>query len=176
MLVVNEAFARQYFPDGRVIGRRLLVQSTNQALAEVVGVVGNVRHNGLTSDAAPTVFLLHAQTPGYITNLVVRTSGDPLAQAAAIRRVVHEVDPTQAVSGRWNPRAGRVEGPRAPRLRAILVTCLAVIAVVLAAIGPLWIARLHRQSADARDRDPAGARRHTASHLRAPCSTRVHGS
>jgi putative ABC transport system permease protein len=135
VLVVNEAFARQYFADGRVIGRRLLVQSRNQALAEVIGVVGNVRHNGLTLDAAPTVFLLHAQTPGYITTLVVRTSGDPLAQAAAIRRVVHEVDPTQAVSGvgTLEQDVSKVLAPS--RLRAILVTSVAIIALALAAVG-----------------------------------------
>jgi putative ABC transport system permease protein len=101
----------------------------------VIGVVGNVRHNGLTTDPAPTVFLLHAQTPGYITNLVVRTSGDSLAQAAAIRRVVHEVDPTQAVSGvgTLEHDVSKVLAPS--RLRAILVTSVAIIAVAMAAIG-----------------------------------------
>ena len=98
VLVVNQAFARRYFPDGRVLGRRILVQSSNQALAEIVGVVGDIRHNGLTLEPAPTVFLLHAQTPGYITSLVVRTTGEASAQAAAIRRAIQEVDPTQAVS------------------------------------------------------------------------------
>ena len=73
VLMVNQSFARRYFPDGRVLGRRILVQASNQALAEIVGVVGDIRHNGLTSEPAPTVFLLHAQTPGYITSLVVRT-------------------------------------------------------------------------------------------------------
>ncbi len=135
VLVVNQAFARQYFRDGRVIGRRLFVQSSNQALAEVIGVVGNVRHNGPAVDPAPTVFLLHAQTPGYITNLVVRTSGDPLAQAVAIRRVVHDVDPTQAVSGvgTLEQDVSKVLAPS--RLRAMLVTSVAVIALALAAIG-----------------------------------------
>ena len=135
VLVVNEAFARQYFPDGRAVGRRIFVQSSNQALAEVIGVAGNVRHNGPAVEAAPTVFLLHAQTPGYITNLVVRTSGDPLGQAAAIRRVVHEVDPTQALSGvgTLEQDVSKVLAPS--RLRAILVVSVAVIALALAAIG-----------------------------------------
>jgi putative ABC transport system permease protein len=135
VLMVNDAFARQYFPGRGAVGRRLLVQASNQQLAEVIGVVGNVRHNGLASDPAPTVFLLHAQTPGYITNLVVRTSGDPHAQRDAIRRVVHEVDPTQAVSG-FGSLEDDVSKALAPsRLRAVLVTSVAVIALVLAAIG-----------------------------------------
>jgi putative ABC transport system permease protein len=135
VLIVNEAFARQYAPGGQVIGRRFLVQSRGQELAEVVGVVGNVRHNGLIADPAPTVFLLHAQTPGYITNLVVRTSGEPLTQAAAIRRAIHDVDPTEAVSGvgTLEQDVSKVLAPS--RLRAILVTSVAMIAVALAAIG-----------------------------------------
>ena len=83
VLVVNQSFARRYFPDGRVLGRRILVHGSNQALAQIVGVVGDVRHNGLTTEPAPTVFLLHAQTPGYITTLVVRTSGEARAKAGA---------------------------------------------------------------------------------------------
>jgi putative ABC transport system permease protein len=135
VLVVNKSFASRHFPDGRALGRRILVQASNQALAEIIGVVGDVRHNGLTSDPAPTVFLLHAQTPGYITNLVVRTSGDPIADAAAIRRAIHEVDPTQAVSGVGTIEQDVARALARPRLQAVLVACFAAIAVVLAAVG-----------------------------------------
>ena len=134
-MIVSESFAKRYFPDGRVLGRRILVQSSNQALAEIIGVIGDVRHHGLTSDPAPTVYLLHAQTPGYIANLVVRTSGDPVAQATALRRAVHEVDPTQALSGVGTIEQDVAKVLARPRLQAALVTCFAVIAVILAVIG-----------------------------------------
>jgi putative ABC transport system permease protein len=135
VLVVNQSFARRYFTDGRVLGRRILVQASNQALAEIVGVVGDVHHNGLTSDPVPTVFLLHAQTPGYITNLVVRTTGDPMAHAAAIRRAIHEADPTQAVSAVGTLDEAVAKILARPRLQATLVASFAVIAVGLAVIG-----------------------------------------
>lgn len=135
VLVVSQSFAKRYFRDGRVIGRRILVQGSNQALAEIIGVVGDVRHTGLTSDPAPTVYLLHAQTPGYITNLVVRTTGDPVAHAPALRRAIHEVDPTQAVSGVDTIEQDVAKVLARPRLQAALVTCFAVIAAVLAVIG-----------------------------------------
>jgi putative ABC transport system permease protein len=134
-LIVNQTFAKRYFPDGRVLGRRIFVQGSNQALAEIIGVVGDVRHNGLTSDPAPTVFLLHAQTPGYIANLVVRTRTDPIAEKTAIRRAIHEVDPTQALSAFGTIEQDVAKILARPRLQAILVTCFAVIAVILAAIG-----------------------------------------
>jgi putative ABC transport system permease protein len=135
VVMVNQAFAHRYFPDGRVLGRRVFVQSGNQELAEVIGVVRNVHHQGPTVAPAPTVFLLHAQTPGYITNLVVRTSGDRSALATAIRRAVHDVDPTQAVSdvGSLERDVRKVLAPS--RLRAVLVATVAVIAVALAVIG-----------------------------------------
>jgi putative ABC transport system permease protein len=135
VLVVNQSFARRYFTDGRVLGQRILVQSSNQAIAEIVGVVGDVHHNGLTSDPVPTVFLLHAQTPGYITNLVVRTSGDPMAHAAAIRGAIHEADPAQAVSAAGTLDEDVAKVLARPRLQAALVTSLAIVAVGLAVIG-----------------------------------------
>lgn len=135
VLVVNQTFAKQYFPDGRALGRRIFVQASNQALAEIIGVVGDIRHNGLTSESAPTVFLLHAQTPGYITSLVVRTTGEASAQATAIRRAIQEVDPMQAVSSVKTMDQYVGNALARPRLYAALVTCFATIAVMLAAIG-----------------------------------------
>jgi putative ABC transport system permease protein len=135
VLVVNQSFAHRYFTDGRVLGQRILVQSSNQAIAEIVGVVGDVHHNGLTSDPVPTVFLLHSQTPGYITNLVVRTTGDPISHAAAIRRAIHEADPTQAVSAAGTLDEDVAKVLDRPRLQAMLVASLAIVAVGLAVIG-----------------------------------------
>ena len=135
VLVVNQSFARRYFTEGRVLGQRILVQSSNQAVAEIVGIVADVHHNGLTADPVPTVFLLHAQTPGYITNLVVRTTGDPIAHAAAIRRAIHEADPTQAVSAAGTLDEDVAKVLAGPRLQAMLVASLAIVAVGLAVIG-----------------------------------------
>jgi len=135
VLIVNRSFTRRYFPDGRALGRRILVQSSTQAWAEIVGIVGDVRHNGLTSEPVPTVFLLHAQTPGYITNLVVRATGDANAQAAAVRNAIREVDPTQAVSAVKTLEQYVGDSLTRPRMYAALVACFAVLAVILAAVG-----------------------------------------
>ena len=133
----NQSFARRYFPDGpRPRAAASSSSRSNQALAEIVGVVGDVRHNGLTSDPVPTVFLLHAQTPGYITNLVVRTSGDPLG-ACRGHPPRHSRGRSDAgrLGGR-HARAGRRHGAGDGRdCRPSSSTCFAVIAVVLAVIG-----------------------------------------
>ena len=88
VVVVNQSFARRYFPKGRALGHRILVQVTES------GPGGDRRdrrrHPSQRTDqrSAPTVFLLHAQTPGYITNLVVRTRG-----SRALRRCHPPRDP-----------------------------------------------------------------------------------
>ena len=135
VVIVNQTFVKSYYPNGRALGRNIIVQWDDNVPSEIVGIVGDVHHDGLTSDPQPTVFLLHAQVPGYITNLVVRTTTDPLAEKAAIIRAIHEVDPTQGVS-----KVGLIEQDVAtvlarPRLEAGLVTSFAVVAVVLAVIG-----------------------------------------
>ena len=135
VLLVSQSFATRYFSDGRAVGSRILVQGSNQALAKIIGVVGDVRQSGLTSEPAPTVYLLHAQTPGYIANLVVRTSGDPASYVTSLRRAIHEVDPTQAVSAIRTIEQDVAKVLARPRLQAALVTCFAAIAVVLAVIG-----------------------------------------
>jgi predicted permease len=132
--IVNHAFAKQYLPGG-ALGRRIRVHSTDQPPAEIIAVVGNIRHSGLTSDPAPNVFLLHAQSPGYITNLVVRTTGDPAAQATAIRSAIQDVDPTQAVAGVKTMAQYVGDLLARPRLYAAMVASFAALAVLLAVIG-----------------------------------------
>jgi putative ABC transport system permease protein len=135
VVMVNQTFARRYFPGGAAVGKRILVQSSNQQWAEIVGVAGDVRHNGVTTEPAPTAFLLHAQTPGYITNLIVRATGEPAALAAAVRREINQIDVTQAAAN-VKTLNQYVESVLArPRLYAMLVSCFAAIALVLAAIG-----------------------------------------
>jgi putative ABC transport system permease protein len=135
VVIVNQAFVKRYFPEGRALGRTIIVQWSDQVPSAIVGVVGDVHHDGLTSDPQPTVFLLHAQVPGYITNLVVRTTTDPLAEKAAIIRAIHEVDPRQGVSNVGLIEEDVVKVLARPRLEAGLVTSFAVVAVVLAVIG-----------------------------------------
>lgn len=135
VVIVNERFVKSYYPDGHAVGRRIIVQWDDAVPSTIVGVVGDVHHDGLTADPQPTVFLLHAQVPGYITNLVVRTATDPLAEKAAIIQAIHEVDPEQGV-GNVGLIEQDVEKVLArPRLEAGLVTSFAIVAVVLAVIG-----------------------------------------
>ena len=133
--LINRVFARKYFPDQDPIGRRIVVAWGNEAPTEIVGVVSDIRQDGLTADPKPTVFMAQAQAPAYITHLVVRTSGDPRSLVNAVRHSVHEVDKGQPVSD-VKTMEGHVSASLArPRLHSAIVTAFAGLALTLAAIG-----------------------------------------
>jgi predicted permease len=133
--VVNRAFARRYFPNGGALGRRIRVHAADRPPSEIIGVVGDIRHSGLTTEPAPTVYLLHAQNPGYITSLVVRTAGDPASLVGPIKTAVQSVDPTQAVSDVKTMDQYVDDLLARPRLYAAMVAAFALVALVLAAVG-----------------------------------------
>src|SRR5690606_29067872 len=85
VLLANEAFVRRFLSRGDPLGRRVSFDD-GETWAEVVGVVGDVRQYGLDQEVRPEVYLPIAQfTPGAMT-VVLRTAGDPLALADAVRR------------------------------------------------------------------------------------------
>jgi predicted permease len=132
--VVNDALAKRYFRNENPIGRRFML-SGPQPL-EIVGVVANSKYYSVRDADAPTVYLYAADSgeSGGMT-LSVRTSGDPLAVASAIRERVQSVAAAVPVS---QPRtlSSQVDRTlRTERLIAWLLGAFAVLALVLASVG-----------------------------------------
>jgi predicted permease len=133
--LINGAFARRFFPGQDPIGRRVIVSWTNQAPTEIVGVVGDIRQDGITDGPKPTVFMAQAQVPAYITHLVVRTSVDPNGLVNAIKQSVHEVDKGQSVAEIKTMDEYLSESLARPRMYSAMVAAFASLALMLAAIG-----------------------------------------
>jgi putative ABC transport system permease protein len=137
--LVNQSFVDKYCapycPNGDPIGQIILGDWANPQPTEIIGVVGDIRHNGLTIEPQPTVFLAQSQVPGYITYLVVRTAAEPQQVASAIRREVQEIDPNQPLTA-IQPMEQYVSTALArPRLYSVLLGAFASLALLLAAIG-----------------------------------------
>ncbi len=102
--VINETMARQFWPEGDAIGKRLrfYYDKNPQRWLSIVGVVRDVRYHGRFSDPVPQVFVpgqqpfYKAQEP-YIS-LVVRTAGDPAAQLSAVQARIWAVDKDQPIA------------------------------------------------------------------------------
>jgi putative ABC transport system permease protein len=94
-----------------------------------------VSYTELTTEARPMTYILHAQNPGYMTHLVIRTVGEPAHLAAAVRHEVQAVDPTKAVSNIKTMEEYVDEAVARPRLYAAMMAAFAGLALLLAGIG-----------------------------------------
>ena len=138
-IIVNQAFARKYFPHDNPIGQHIQVGVGDglfdHPVREVVGVIGDIKRKGLTADADPQYYLPYAQA--LITNpyLVVKTNGGPAAMQAAIGAAVHELDRSVPVYQVSTMEDYVYKSAAQPRFQTFLLGCFAVIALALAAIG-----------------------------------------
>lgn len=134
--VISETLARRFFPDGNAIGGRLRLLNPEYSndWRTIVGVVADVRYQGLDDDA-PALYTPFAQTPFPWIYVHVRTLGDPMAALGSIRDAVKSVDARLAVSSPRSMTALVADSAADPRFRTLLISLFAVAATFLAAIG-----------------------------------------
>ncbi len=131
--VVSRAAADRLFDGDDPLGARFYY--TEQLdVATVVGVVGDVA-TSLTDAPDPYVYFSYAQSPSHFSSLAVRTRGEPMALADAVREAVWRVDPQQPV---WEimPITERMAGDaRSQRFAMVLLVAFGVTALLLASLG-----------------------------------------
>ncbi|HEY2848458.1 MAG TPA: ABC transporter permease [Gemmatimonadaceae bacterium] len=140
--VVSESFAKKYFPGENPIGRQFGIGLGGESrIEEIVGVVGDVRVRGLERTSEPQMYLSYKQQAGssfpFFTpkDLVIRTDAPMAEVMPAVRRIIHEADPTQPVSD-VRPLAELVSEQVAPRaVQVRVIAAFAAIAFFLAAVG-----------------------------------------
>jgi len=133
--IITESFAKQFFPNENPIGRHLFVQWGRKTPYEIVGVVGDVKHEGLDRASYPTVYFTYAQEPNGFANLVIRTAVDPLSIARTVQSEIHAFDPQQAVADIRPLDVLVAESIQRPRFQSTLVGGFALLALLLASIG-----------------------------------------
>ncbi|HAV62264.1 MAG TPA: hypothetical protein DCY13_07840 [Verrucomicrobiales bacterium] len=137
--VVDEDFARRYWPKGGAIGGQLfqgLVDGEDEEAFTIVGVVGSVKQAGLAmNEAQGAVYYpyLHGTDDG--TFLAIRTVGDPQALAVSLNRIVRELDPDLALSDLGSMDARIAESLMTRRSPAMLIGAFSGVAMLLAALG-----------------------------------------
>ncbi|HEX2059286.1 MAG TPA: ABC transporter permease [Thermoanaerobaculia bacterium] len=135
VVVVNEQFAKQYFPNEDPIGKKLQIGNGDDVEQnEIVGIVGNVKYLDLTEEPMPMFYLAYAQTPRRSLSFVVRsTNADTLAPS--MRAVLRRLDRHQPIISIETLESMRGEMLAPRRFSLVLLTALSVIALILAAIG-----------------------------------------
>jgi predicted permease len=139
VVIINQAFARRFFPGEDPVGRRIDVGWGNPGWSEIIGVVGDSKLENLSAPASPTTYMLYAQVPEILKflgfSLVVRTSQDPLSSVEAIRNQIHQIDANQPIAEIRTMDQVLAESLAPQRAPLWLFGAFSGIALFLAAIG-----------------------------------------
>ena len=135
VVVVNQAFAKQFFPGANVIGKRLQLMGDPQSSREIIGVVGDVRHVALSEPDWAEMYVPYAQIAPPTMNVVVRAAANPLNLAAALEAQVGAVDKDITLSSVTSMESILSTSVSQPRFSSELIGMFAALALLLAAIG-----------------------------------------
>ena len=136
VLVVSDAFVKRYFANEDPIGKRIIFDGPNKTPREIVGVVADVRRNGLDVNVQPEMYASYLQRPERRLNVVIRTDARDASQLIpAARAEVKAFDPNQII---WRTQTleqllSTSVAPR--RFNMLLLGIFACVALVLAAVG-----------------------------------------
>lgn len=136
VVIVTESFARRYFPDGNVIGKRLNFNNPQKPLwREIVGIASDVKQFGLNKEAPIAIYFYQGQSASPFVTLAVRTSTNPLNLASEIRSQVWSIDKNLAVSNIQTMEQVVIKTVNTPRITLSLIGAFAAAALLLAALG-----------------------------------------
>jgi putative ABC transport system permease protein len=145
VLLINEDLADRFFPNEDPIGRRLRLPGMSEKWLPIVGVVGNTKQFGLSEPVRPEIDVSYLQAPLFAPmvrtylvqtmSLAVRTAGDPIAVANAVREAVRGVDPEQPVYDIETMQQVIASSVAGRRFDMFLLVAFAVVALALAALG-----------------------------------------
>jgi putative ABC transport system permease protein len=141
--IVNETMARQFWPDGDAIGKRLRLyyDKDPRRWLSIIGIVRDPRYR--YDESTPHIFLPHQQnpyrllpyTPAPFVSLVVRTTSDPAPMATAVQAAIWAVDKDQPVLHLQSMEQILWQSVSEPRIYTLLLGIFAVVALVIASAG-----------------------------------------
>ena len=138
VVIVNEAFVRNFFGGGNAIGQHIVLDQNDDRTTtlEIIGVVASSRHETLATEPQPEFYVSHTQDPTRRMDIVLRTStGQVSGLQAAFANVVRQFDKDIYIP-KLEPLTERVGTTLArPRFNTMLLGAFAGVAMVLAAIG-----------------------------------------
>jgi putative ABC transport system permease protein len=140
--LVNQALARQAWPTGSAVGRRLLAGRGEQAAGwEVVGVIADARQLDLDARVAPELLVSSRQASVAEAGVLLRVAGAPLAAWPSLRESVRELDPALPLRRPRTLEAAVAQALARPRYSGVLLSWIAGLALVLAAGGVYALTR-----------------------------------
>jgi len=131
--VINQAMAKHRWPSEDAVGKRVTFDA-GQHWVTVIGIVGDAKEYGLEHPVVDEIYLPVEQN-GFAQSLILRTQGDPMALASAVRGILHDIDPQLAVDQVNTVERLQHESLTSPRVITILLGVFAALALVISACG-----------------------------------------
>jgi hypothetical protein len=139
VVIINQAFARKYFPGEDPVGKRMKPGLgdgiTNEPMREIVGVVGDVKRKGITAEMPAQYYLPFNQAIILSPTVILRTAGDPLSLVAPLRTQLAQVDSNIPLYQIRTFDDYVSLSAAQPRFQTVLITFFAAMALLLSAIG-----------------------------------------
>jgi putative ABC transport system permease protein len=137
VVVVSEALARRYFPGEDPIGQRLKHggPSLNNPYKEIIGVVADVKYQGLAGEYVPVYYESADQYTAGPMWLVVRTAGQARRWLTEVQAEVRAIDSNVPIASAGSMEGALRESVALPQFRTMVMTVFAISALVLAAVG-----------------------------------------
>ena len=135
MILVNRTLARLFWPGASPLGGRLVIDAPTRRVAEIVGVVGDVKPDRVEGVDWPTIYNPFAQVPVTTMVMAVRTSVPPRRLAASVERAIRQIDPDQPVADLRSMDDVLDQAVAGARFNTLLLSVFAAIAFALAAMG-----------------------------------------
>jgi putative ABC transport system permease protein len=134
--VVSQSFAKKFFPGSDPIGHRLNAGDDKKPeWIQIVGVVGDVRENGLDVEVRPEIYVAHKQSPSSIMGFVLRTTVDPDSIMSAARQSVWNVDKDQPVTRVVTMEDAAAESLAIRKVTTWVMSLFAGVSLLLACVG-----------------------------------------
>ena len=142
VMIVNQAFARKYFPGEGVLGKKIRPGASSNGTAgppplrEIVGVVGDIRIGALEREMRPAMYLPASQLSDWCClSSVVRTKVDPLSLELSVRQLVSSLDKDIPVTQVRTMEDLLSTQLAAPRFAMVLISTFAGLALTLTIVG-----------------------------------------
>jgi putative ABC transport system permease protein len=135
VVVVNEAFARKFFPQQDPIGQRVRDKARTTTDSEIIGVVGDVRDHGLDQAPEPRLYGSILQRSSQLLAVFLRTSANLTTTRQLVTRTVEQIDPELPVYGVTTMNELVSSSMARRRLALSLMSTFAALALFLASLG-----------------------------------------
>jgi putative ABC transport system permease protein len=136
VVVINETFARRYFPNEEPLGRRVTIYMKDENVpTEIIGIVGDSKHMSLDGETEPMAYWPHSEQAFSFMTVVLRTRGDASSVASAARGVIRALDGEQPVADVSTMDGLLAKSTTRSRFNALLQGIFALVALVLAMVG-----------------------------------------